>query len=62
MIDALGPDRCMFASNYPADRSVASYGAIWNASKRLAEPYSEPEKDRLFRGTAANTYHIDLNG
>lgn len=60
VIETFGPERCMFASNYPADRSAGSYGAIWNAFKRLSAQFSEPEVDRLFRGTAAETYHIDL--
>ena len=60
VVDAFGPARCMFASNYPADRSAGSYGAIWNAFKRLAQDYSEAEKEQLFRGTAAATYDIAL--
>jgi len=61
VIDAFGPDRCMFASNYPADRSAASYQAIWNAFKRLTAKYTDAEKARLFRGTAAETYRIELS-
>lgn len=60
VIDSFGPARCMFASNYPADRSAGCYGAIWNAFKLLAEGYSEAEKEQLFRTTAAEAYHIDL--
>jgi L-fuconolactonase len=59
-IEAFGTNRCMFASNYPAERAAGSYGAIWNAFKRLSAPCSDAEKDQLFHGTAAETYRIDL--
>jgi predicted TIM-barrel fold metal-dependent hydrolase len=57
-IDAFGPARAMFESNFPPDKAAGSYGAIWNAFKLIARNYSEEEKDRLFRGTAAETYRI----
>lgn len=59
-IEAFGPTRCMFASNYPPDQSAGSYRAIWNAFKRLAVPYSDTEKNLLFQGTAAETYNIEI--
>jgi predicted TIM-barrel fold metal-dependent hydrolase len=52
------PARAMFESNFPPDKAGGSYGATWNAFKRIARDYSEDEKDRLFRGTAAETYRI----
>ncbi|HUD30288.1 MAG TPA: amidohydrolase family protein [Novosphingobium sp.] len=57
-IAAFTPERAMFESNFPPDRCAASYVATWNAFKRLAADYSEDEKDRLFRGTAAEVYRI----
>lgn len=57
-IAAFGPARAMFESNFPPDKAAASYGATWNAFKIIAKDYSENEKDRLFRGTAAQTYRI----
>lgn len=57
-IAAFTPSRAMFESNFPPDRCAASYGATWNAFKRLAAGYSEAEKDSLFRGTAAQVYRI----
>jgi L-fuconolactonase len=35
-IDALGPERCMFESNFPVDLGSCSYATLWNACKRLA--------------------------
>lgn len=57
-IAAFGPTRAMFESNFPPDKAAGSYGATWNAFKIIARDYSEDEKDRLFRGTAARTYRI----
>jgi predicted TIM-barrel fold metal-dependent hydrolase len=57
-IAAFTPGRAMFESNFPPDRCAASYGATWNAFKHLAAGYSEEEKDRLFRATAAEVYRI----
>ncbi|MEZ5766027.1 MAG: amidohydrolase family protein [Xanthobacteraceae bacterium] len=60
-IEAFGPDRCMFESNFPPDKGQCSYQVIWNALKRIAAPYSEAEKARMFEGTAAEVYKIDLS-
>lgn len=56
-IEAFGPQRCMFESNFPAD-SACSYGALWNAFKLITAAYSEHEKTRLFRGTAEEVYRL----
>lgn len=58
-IEAFGPDRAMFESNYPVDRWGASYAVLWNAFKRLASGASANEKQALFAGTAARTYRIE---
>jgi predicted TIM-barrel fold metal-dependent hydrolase len=59
-IEAFGPNRCMFESNFPPDKGQCSYQVIWNALKRIAAPYSEAEKNRMFEGTAADVYKISL--
>ena len=59
-IEAFGPNRCMFESNFPPDKGQCSYQVIWNALKRVAAPYSEAEKNRMFEGTAADVYRISL--
>ena len=57
-IEIFGVARCMFESNFPPDRDAGTYAAVWNAFKRIAAGCSEPEKDALFRATAARTYRI----
>jgi L-fuconolactonase len=57
-IDAFGPERCMFESNFPVDRFGCDYVALWNAFKHLAAAYSADEKTALFSGTATRVYRI----
>ncbi len=58
-IEAFGPHRSMFESNYPVDRWGASYAELWNAFKRLSAGTSSDEKRALFAGTAARVYGIE---
>ncbi|MGH8667176.1 MAG: amidohydrolase family protein, partial [Burkholderiales bacterium] len=39
-IQAFGPSRCMFESNFPPDRASADFHVLWNALKRIAAKYS----------------------
>lgn len=57
-IEAFGPDRCMFESNFPPDKSGCSYLVLWNTFKRIARRYSESENADLFAGTAIRTYRL----
>ena len=59
-IDAFGPGRCMFESNFPPDGETADYATTWNAFKRVAARYSAEEKRALFHDTAAKAYRLDL--
>jgi len=59
-IEAFGPARAMFESNFPPDKGQCSYQVIFNAFKRIAAPYSEAEKTALFSKTAAEVYRLKL--
>jgi L-fuconolactonase len=59
-INLFGPTRCMFESNFPVDKQSCSYGAIWNAFKRLTQSFSENEKRHLYSQTAAEAYRLDI--
>ena len=63
VIEAFGPERCMFESNFPVDKVSFSYGVMWNAFKRIAEAMDlgPEDRDRLFFKTAARTYRLDLS-
>lgn len=58
-IEAFGPDRAMFESNYPVDRWGASYPVLWNTFKRLTQGASAEEKRALYAGTAARVYQLE---
>ena len=57
-VDAFGPSRCMFESNFPVDKQGFSYSAMWNAFKRYAASASPAEKTALFSGTASAFYRL----
>ena len=57
-IEAFGPDRCMFESNFPVDKRSVSYHVLWNAFKSMVADLAEGEKHALFYGTAARVYRI----
>jgi predicted TIM-barrel fold metal-dependent hydrolase len=57
-VELFGPERAMFESNFPVDKGMVSYRNCWNAFKRLAGSAGATERDRLFRGTAAETYRL----
>ena len=59
-IEAFGPQRSMFESNFPVDKGTCSYPVLWNTFKRIAAGYSPDEKTALFSGTAAKAYRLTL--
>ena len=60
-IEAFGPERCMFESNFPVDKDCISYGTLWNLFKKMANKLglSESEKRAMFSGTAAKAYRLE---
>jgi L-fuconolactonase len=59
-IEAFGPKRCMFESNFPVDKGTCSYAVVWNTFKRLASGASAEEKKELFSGTATRAYCLSV--
>ncbi|HEV7266532.1 MAG TPA: amidohydrolase family protein [Falsiroseomonas sp.] len=59
LIEAFGPARCMFESNFPVDKGMCGYAVLWNAFKRLAAGAGEAELKALFAGTATRVYRLD---
>jgi len=57
-IDAFGPARCMFESNFPVDKVSCSYRVLWNSFKRIAAAFSSAEKATMFSGTATRVYRL----
>jgi L-fuconolactonase len=59
-IDTIGPDRCLFESNFPVDRWSMNYTVLWNAFQKIAASYSDADQDALFSGTAKRAYRLEL--
>jgi len=59
-IEAFGPSRCMFESNFPPDKQSGGYTELWNAFKRITSSASAVEKTTLFSGTAARVYRLTV--
>ena len=59
-VEYFGADRCMFGSNFPPERVLASYVRIWNAFKLATSGFSTSERTALFHDTAACSYRLDL--
>ena len=59
-IEQFGPDRCMFESNFPADKVSFSYHVMYNAFKRLSTGYSDTERADMFHDTAARVYRVEV--
>ncbi len=57
-IDAFGPERAMFESNFPPDKAGVSAVVLWNAFKRVVQGFSSDEKAQLFAGTAIRVYRL----
>lgn len=57
-IDLFGPERCMFASNFPVDGLCGSFQAIFNGFAEIVAPFPQAERHRLFRDNAIRIYGI----
>ncbi len=57
-IRCLGPERCMFASNFPVDSVAISYAVLWNAYKLIAMHYGSSDRRALLAETARRVYRM----
>lgn len=57
-VEAFGPYRALFESNFPVDRAGCTYTSLWNAFKRLTAGYSQAERALLMYETASRTYKL----
>ena len=57
-IDAFGPQRCIFESNFPVDKQSCGYAELWNAFKLATHSLSHDERRSLFYRTACRTYRL----
>lgn len=57
-LDAFGPHRAMFGSNFPVDSLYSSYRDLYAAYDEITEDLSSTERRHLFGATAAAAYRI----
>ena len=58
VIDAFGPERCMFASNFPVEKVHGSFDAFYRAYDAITADFGETERALLFGGAAARIYRL----
>ena len=57
-VDAFGPDRCMFASNWPIDRLFGTYARLLAAYDEITSGFGADERAAMFGETARRVYRI----
>jgi L-fuconolactonase len=57
-VEAFGPSRCLWGSNFPVDASVADYRTLLNAYKACLSGCSTDEKTAVLSGNAARVYRV----
>jgi predicted TIM-barrel fold metal-dependent hydrolase len=57
-IDAFGPDRCMFGSDYPVARRTMTFAALCERFREVAAEYTAAEQGAMFHDTAALQYGV----
>jgi L-fuconolactonase len=58
VLEAFGPDRVMFGSDWPVCLLAATYGEVVDAAEQLTSGLSPAERDQVFGETARRTYHL----
>ena len=59
-LDAFGPHRLMFGSDWPVCLVAASYDRVSEAARELTEQLSAHERAEVFGGSAARAYRLKL--
>ena len=57
-LEAFGPERSMFASNFPVDKLFSSYAAVWKAFDAITADLSGGDRAKLFHATAKRVYRL----
>lgn len=62
LVDTFGPDRAMFASNFPVDGLCGDFDTIFSGFYAATADYSARDRTALFRETAIRTYGLNVEG
>jgi predicted TIM-barrel fold metal-dependent hydrolase len=60
LIDLFGPDRVLFASDFPTDRLFSSFAQIMETFADVAAGFGEDERRALFGRNADRVYRLGL--
>lgn len=58
VLDAFGPGRLMFGSDWPVCTLAASYGQVVSLAEELTASLDSGEREQVFRGTATRVYGL----
>lgn len=58
-IEAFGPARVAFGSNFPVDRLYRGYSDLMQAYLQITAEFSPVEREAMFAGTATEFYRLD---
>ncbi|MGW2768987.1 amidohydrolase family protein [Streptomyces sp. NPDC001275] len=62
VLDAFGPGRLMFGSDWPVCRLAASYADVVSTAQELTARLDPAERHEVFAGTAMRTYGLTVAG
>jgi len=62
VLDAFGPARVMFGSDWPVCLLAASYADVTSAARELTAALTREEQAQVFGGTAARVYGLPTAG
>jgi predicted TIM-barrel fold metal-dependent hydrolase len=57
-IELFGPERCLFASNFPVDGMRGSLDVLWSTYDELTTGLDERAREHLFAATAERVYGL----
>jgi predicted TIM-barrel fold metal-dependent hydrolase len=57
-IELFGPQRCMFASNFPVDGLCGTFADIYGGFDAITRGFTDAERRALFRDNALRIYRI----
>jgi L-fuconolactonase len=58
VLEAFGPERVMFGSDWPVCLLAAPYGRVFEVARELTSHLSAAERDAVFGGTAVRAYGL----
>lgn len=57
-LESFGPDRCMFASNFPVDSAFGSFDDLYDTFSAVASGLDAESRDKLFAANAERVYRL----